>query len=618
MRSSSFSKSAMWILMGLLILGLGGFSVTNFSGGVRTIGTVGDTEITVDAYARALRSEVNAATAEAGEPVSFSEAEARGLPQRVLSRLVAQAALEDEAARMGVSVGDETLLRQIRQIPAFQGTDGSFDRERYTYALERAGYSEAEFEADVRDETAASLVQDAVTSGVATPEAYTDTLLDYIAEERDATYATLARADLTTGLPVPGEADLEDYYQSHLPAFTTPKVKRITYAWLTPEMIIDDVKVPEDALRDAYDDRIDEFQKPERRLVERLVYPDAEAAEAAKARLDAGEATFDDLVEARGLTLQDVDMGDVAPSDLDAASDPVFAAASGDVVGPVESGLGPALYRINAVLQAQETSFEEAEPQLRDALAGDRAARVVDGETENIDNLLAGGATLEDLGQETRMEVDSIDWHPGLKEGIAAYADFRDAAQAVTDDTYPEVQTLDDGGIFALRLDEVVEPTVQPLEEVKTRVTDAWEKDALLTALQDQAEGAVAALQDGASFEDQGLKPETLEGLTRQGNRAGTPQGFIPAVFEMEKEGAVRTLKGDARLFILRLDAITPPDDSPDAADGNLAQIRQSLRDSAAGGISQDLYQALAADVRTRAGITLDQQAINAVHANFQ
>src|SRR5680860_1627658 len=43
MRSSSISKSAMWILMGLLILGLGGFGVTNLGGGITRIGSVGDT-----------------------------------------------------------------------------------------------------------------------------------------------------------------------------------------------------------------------------------------------------------------------------------------------------------------------------------------------------------------------------------------------------------------------------------------------------------------------------------------------------------------------------------------------------------------------------------------------
>ena len=33
-------ETAVWILMGMLILGLGGFGVTSFSGGVKKIGSV--------------------------------------------------------------------------------------------------------------------------------------------------------------------------------------------------------------------------------------------------------------------------------------------------------------------------------------------------------------------------------------------------------------------------------------------------------------------------------------------------------------------------------------------------------------------------------------------------
>ena len=58
----------------------------------------------------------------------------------------------------------------------------------------------------------------------------------------------------------------------------------------------------------------------------------------------------------------------------------------------------------------------------------------------------------------------------------------------------------------------------------------------------------------------------------------------------------------------------SPPDDT----DEELTQLRSALEDQAAGDIAQDLYQVLADDVRNRAGISLNQQALNAVHANFQ
>ena len=613
MAARSISKTLVWILMGLLILGLGGFGATNFSGSVSNVGRVGDAEIPVDDYARALQNEIRAREAERGEAMTFQQAREQGIPDRVLSQLVATAAFDHETSRLGISIGDENLRDQIVDIQAFQGINGNFDREAYKFALDRAGLSESEFEDDMRRETARALVQSAAMSGLAMPESYKDTLLTYLAEERDVTFATLGRADLATGLPEPTEEELRAYHQSHLPQFTTPETKRIAYALLTPEMIIDSVEVDEQTLREAYDDQIEEFRQPERRLVERLAFPDTAAAEAALERIESGDADFETLVSERGLDLVDVDLGDVARDDLGAAADPVFAAEAGNVIGPIDTDLGPALFRINAVLAAQETTFEEAEPTLRDALAGDRARRGIDNSVGRIDDLLAGGATIEDLAAETDMQGGTIDWHPGVTEDIGAYDAFREAAAQVTTDDYPEIIQLGDGGIFAMRLEQVIEPEIQPLESVRDAVRAGWREQATVAALKEQALGQLDELRSGADFADLGLSPRTAEGLTRQGFQPDTPPAFIETVFGMDS-GDVTLLEGDARVFIIRVDAIRPP--ATDSED--LERLRGALDEQAASGLAQDIYQMLAADIRQRAGIEIDQQAINAVHSNFQ
>ena len=45
--SNKLSQTAVWILLGLLIIALGGFGATNLSGNIRTIGKVGDKHIDV-------------------------------------------------------------------------------------------------------------------------------------------------------------------------------------------------------------------------------------------------------------------------------------------------------------------------------------------------------------------------------------------------------------------------------------------------------------------------------------------------------------------------------------------------------------------------------------------
>ncbi len=613
MASNKISKTLVWILMGLLILGLGGFGVTNLSGNIRSVGSVGDAEISVNEYFRNLQNEIGALTAERGNRVSFAEAQAEGVADLVLARMVNQAALDHEARQLGLSVGDEFLRDQIVSNPQFVGLDGEFDREAYSYLLEQIGQSEREFEESTRTDTARSFLQASILAGVSTPAPYTDAMMSFFGERRDISWAMLERKDLATGLPVPDEADLEAYHTANPEAFTSPETKRITYAWLTPEMIIDTVQVDEQALRDAYDAREAEFNQPERRYVERLVYPDQAAAEAAKARIDSEELTFESAVEERGLELADIDLGDVDRPTLEEAADAVFSAQVGDIVGPLDTSLGPALFRVNAVLSKQVTTYKQALPQLRDELAGDRARRVIGGQIEGIDDLLAGGATVEDLAEETEMTLGQIDWHTGVSEAISAYEGFRAAAETLSSSDYPRIAQLEDGGIFAMRLDEIVPPALQPLDDVRAEVTAGWERYSLVEALRSQAESQREKLQNGADFEAVGLTIQGAQALTRTGFEPDTPLEFIGPAFEMEP-GEARLIEGDGRIYILRLDEVRPAD----LEDERMAQLRVLVENEIASSLSQDLFQLLANDIRDRAGITLDQHALNAVHANFQ
>lgn len=611
-RVKQFSKTFVWILLGLLVAGLAGFGATNLSGNVRTVAKVGDETVSVDAYARELRREIRAVEAQTGQAMQMSEVRASGLDQQVLAQLIGLASIDNEVAELGLSVGDEKLQKEIVAIAAFQGIDGKFDREAYRFALDQAGVKETEFEADLRKEAARTLVQAAIVGGVSMPDTLVNTLVDYVAARRSFTMAVLTAEDLDAPLPEPDEATLKAYYDAHAEQFTLPETKQITYVTLTPEMIVDQVEVDEAALRELYDARKADYSVPERRLVERLAFADEAAASSAMAQIEVGGTTFEALVEARGLSLTDVDLGDLAASDLGAAAEAIFAAGIGAVVGPLPSDLGPALYRVNGVLEARETSFEGARDDLREELAAERARRMIETQAQDIDDLLAGGATLEELAQETDMQLGKIDWSVNSAEGVAAYDAFREAAQNVSPEDFPEVGYLEDGGIFALRLDDTLPPRPEPFDDARDRVITGWTLQQTEAALKAQAETVLAGLTSDADFAETGLKVQVENGLTRTAYLDGTPPDFMTQVFEMEP-GEMRVIGAGERMQIVRLDEVLPPADTPD-----LEQMRQGYGQQLDQVLAQALFEAFARDARLRAHPTLDQRALNAVQSSFQ
>lgn len=603
-----------WAILILLMVGLAGFGIGNFGGSATQVGSVGNASISANAYARAIQAELRAQAAEGGPFQTLGDLRAAGLDRAILEGLVARAALTHEAGELGLSVGDEEVARQVRATSSFQGIDGNFDRAGYELALDRAGYTVEEFEETIREDVSRSILQSAIIGGLTMPDAYVEIMVAYQTETRDFTLARVTETDLTAGLAAPTDEELQEYYDENGLRFERPELRRISYAWITPDMIMDQMEVSEEALRELYDERIEEYVQPERRLLERLVFPTQEEAQAARAALDAGETDYDALVEDRGLTLDDVDLGEVGPDDLsDAAAAAIFADAESEIIGPLDSRFGPALFRINAVLDATEVPFEDAAQDLRVELSEEAARRAIDAMIDDLDDRMAGGATLEELAEETDMQFGTIDWFDGVDSGIAAYDAFTDAALAAQDGDFPELLQLSDGGQFALRLDEVVPPAIPPLDEITDEVAEAWRATQLRIRLEERANAILANLALTGGLEDQGLTLTSESLIRRQDFIPDAPPTLVAQVFQLAQPGDMVVIPGARAAWIARLDSINPGTRGAPEVAALQGLFGAQIANAVAGDVFEAFGQALEAEI----GISLDPGVINAIHAQF-
>ena len=603
-----------WIILGLLFVGLMGFGASGLSGNITNVGTVGEKPLSVQSYYNELQQQIGIRSAQVGRQISFPEAEADGLPIRALQLAVAERSLDNEAASLGLSVGDDTISDQVFSNPAFRGADGAFDRAAYRAALGQSGLSVREYETTLRDGAARALLQGAVYTGIPDPAAFGDTVAKFVREGRTFTWAPLDADSVDVVLDDPTEDELQAHYDANPDAFTSPETRVIRYVWLTPAMIQDDVPVDEDELRAEYDDRIAEFVQPERRLIERLAFSDEASAQAALDAIQSGETTFPDLVAERGLSLEDVDAGDVSEAEMGEAGEAIFALNTGEVTGPFPTDLGPAIFRMNAILAGREVTFEDALPTLREDEAALRAARIIDDQIDPITNLLAGGALLEDVAEQTDMELDTIEWQADNSQGIAAYAAFRELASAQDTADFAELTQLDDGGLFALEVLEIRAPALIPLDEARMEVVAGWEAEAsaaaVIAAAQAKADQLRSAVQDFGFLE---LDATQENAMTRRGFINDAPTDFLTQVFEMDLN-EVRVLPNGDGAIIVRLDDITGADPEDEAYTAEAAAVAESAGE----GIAQDVYELYSRAVQLQTDVQINDAAVNAVHANFR
>ena len=306
---TSVSKIFVWILLGFLFVGLIGFGTGNLSGNVKTIGKIGETEISVNQYVRALQTELRNTSQQFGQQLTLQQLQAFGIQQRVLARLVTDKLLENEALKLSISVDDKTVRNSIISLNAFKGPDGNFNQDAYNFALENAGYTSTEFEEEIRAETARNILSQSILSGNLTNKFQSQILASFLLEERSFNIQILTPEIVGLSVTDPTSEQLESFLKTNIDKYTVPESKSITYAVLQPQMLIDKVKSSDTILRKLYDEQQQRYNKPEKRTLDRLSFLTLDEANSVMANLKESLTDFDTLISDRNLSDEDVFYG---------------------------------------------------------------------------------------------------------------------------------------------------------------------------------------------------------------------------------------------------------------------------------------------------------------------
>jgi peptidyl-prolyl cis-trans isomerase D len=209
------------------------------------------------------------------------------------------------------------------------------------------------------------------------------------------------------------------------------------------------------------------------------------------------------------------------------------------------------------------------------------------------------------------MTLGTVSWTVESSDGIAAYSDFRQEAAALSEGDFPRILQLEDGSIYAMRLDEILPERANPFDAARADVAEALRADRLVEALTAQSAFVIATLGEEASFAQAGLTAIVEEDQTRNAIINGVPAGFMDEVFEMEV-GDVVVLPGEDTVAIVRLDAITSA-----AQDAQSAALLEQLGAQINQTLAADVFNIYADEVVRRAGPQIDPRALQAVHVNF-
>ncbi|RJF87421.1 hypothetical protein D3874_10625 [Oleomonas cavernae] len=587
-----------------------------------TVATVGDTEISSQAFTVALDREVRRLQQQLGAGFTREQALAFNVQGGVLSQLLSDATVAEAARSFGLRVPDELVAREIAAIPAFQDFTGKFDAARFQAVLRQAQMTEATLTQQIRAELVRAQLYGPAAGGARTPTIVAQTLYAHRNERRVIDYFTLAPAALGP-IPQPDEAAIDAYYKANPQAFTAPEFRAITLLIADPAEIAKTTAPTEDAIAAAYEERKGEFGTPEKREIVQMVLKTQAEADTAVSKLNSGGDFVAVAKELANLSEADTKLGTVTKGTLPAALDEAaFAAAEGAIGGPVETPLGWHVFKVVKVEAASVKPMAEVHDTLRDALALDAAQSQITQIQKSLQDELAGGASLEDAGQRLNLSVRKVaavdaggkDEAGKPVEGLPEAPPLLPGLfQAATGRNGDMIDT-DGGGFVIGRVDTISPAALRPLDQVRGQVIAGWQAAETQDRLGKLAAETVKGINDGkdiaAAAKAAGATPGTVGPGLRSGDAifVALPPALVTALFEVDKGKAASAPAADETGIIIgAVRGIEAADPAADAE--GVKKLAETLREDFAG----DLAGVFEADLRARFGISIHEQTYNSL-----
>ena len=589
----------------------------------RAVVVVGDVEIGEPQIRREFNLQMSRLQPMFGNQIDSAQARDLGVLDQALDAVLVRTLYDLEGKRLGLTVGDAMIRGEIRDSPTFRNVQGGFDANTFASFLAAQRLTEERYVAMLRDDIKRRQLAGSVAGAAKAPSFLVDVFYRYGQERRIGAYFVID-GDSISDIGEPTEAELSAYHQANAERFTAPAYRSLTFIRITPEDILEEVSVSDDEIEAEFDDRQFEFMRPEQRTLDRIAAPDEATARKIHDALSQGRDFVTTAVEMTGVEANEVAFGVVAYNELlGDIADVVFGLGEGEISQPIEGAFGWHIFRVAAIDEAVMPPISEVRDQLVRGISLRRAADALYDVANRLDDIFAGGATIESAAREIALplgRVDAVDENgDGLDgapvSGLPAGPEFLATAFTTPSGEISLVIEAEDGSEFVLRVDGLIEPSLRPLDAVRDAVREAWRDERRDQAASARAEAAAARVASAENFDrvasDLGLTPARSEPVRRDGDGAGPvlSNELVAALFALRAAGGAATgrTRDGKGYAVIRLAEIVDANPGTDA-DGVAGQ-RNALR----AGIANDLLDQYRAHLEERFPVDVNRGALEAL-----
>jgi peptidyl-prolyl cis-trans isomerase D len=617
---SGLLKYFLLLLMGLAVMSLVFIDMSgSFSGGVsvNSIAKVGDSEISTSQFMQRYQQSER----QAGLRSELPQAMRVQLGLEVADQMVRQRVYLAEADDIGLLVSDTLAAKQIKGQLKTLIDNGFTEQEALAQTLRSTGLSEGQFVALMKQDISTKQLLQAVTLGSYSPKQMLDTAYKFQKQSRSADYVHLKTASFAKDVPTPTDEEIETFYEANISNYLTPEYREISYLIFDEEAVSSEITLTDEDIEDAYNNRIDEYTVAAHRVVDQAVFKTAEGAQ------DIVAKAFDNQDLNAALKSAKKDSYILLPDEKIAEDDPIveivdaaFDTPIGEIVGPIQTGLGWIVMKVKSEKEEYITPLEDIKEDLTKAhlkeVKEDRYYEIAN----DIDDMLASGASLQSVADEYAFEIYQtplLTLKGKTESGKTAEIMQKDFASellaktfALQDDELPPLMETEDGKFIAFAATKTVPQKPKELSTVRKDVMNDWklkkQRDLMMSKATSLSASLAADRTVKSAAKENKLAVTSIKSLTAEGAQKDEkhPDLVKRRLFSLKSVGETALVPLEDGIAILQMTDISFPEKT--GSDEEIAQIKASIRDQ----IRQDLIAQYEVALRDKFDVKIKPDAI--------
>jgi peptidyl-prolyl cis-trans isomerase D len=379
----------------LLIIGFAAWGVGDLSGNSNqnSVLSVGKQKITSEE----IISELNKVRYRMQQRPSINEAIKNGILNDIINKFEQEILINAEAKKLNLYVPLNIQTMAIRDEQAFKDPLGKFSQVRFLKSLNNAGLNEEKYLDMINTEAYFKQLSMPISLNKTYNTKIVKKLIEWQNEVREIDYFFLDKIK-ENKIKVPDANDLQVFYNEYKDLYKIPVTKNFKYIEIQPSDFKKKITVNDKKIKEIYESEITKYTSNEERSLYQVISQDIDKANAFIKKLKENDDFVKLAKDQFSLSKKDIDIGFVKKSELPKETKKqIFDGKTKDVIGPIKTKFGYAIYQLNTINPKKTTSYKDAYAEIKRELLNELSLELLYKDISSIEESIDQGDNLEEI-----------------------------------------------------------------------------------------------------------------------------------------------------------------------------------------------------------------------------